>query len=892
MAPDTREVDSEFQAIYISKPGQSREAVPKLRARLSSFPPLGQITQLKTEAVNFYSLLEVDIEDVDSPWQIAIWHAAVGRAWEEKLMVPVDGSDAPISLQTVNSPNTCRLYFGAALPVSSLLNFTLKFRKAPDQPWRWIREEHGIDDGAVLINLEVPQPLRSDDLSSIIHGLNPDLKVESVASQSPGTQLWTLEAHVGPADDAYSAYTDVHIGTPWGNFLRYFALVRHAPPWLGPRHGKSHFTLDKDAVMCSFLSTEGKHLVLLGISGMKNVITLFRSAPSGAVMLHVRNDNAHESTGLVLAAIGDNFESAIAAVMYHARTVVLPAAGVQDELADDFRKLSDDVKPEWMENWYDGLGYCTWNALGQRLTDQKLFKAVEALAKHRINITSLIIDDNWQDVDYNGQGQNQRGWKSFDAEPKAFPKGLKKTVAQLRAKLPSIQHVAVWHALLGYWGGICPSGSLAGRYKTVTVDRDDPSLGGPMTVIDKEDVSKFYDDFYRFLSDCGVDGVKTDVQYMPDTWISAKHRLELTDTYLDAWAISALRHFSIKAISCMSQAPQVLFHQQLPRNKPAMLVRNSDDFFPGVSTSHPWHIWTNAHNTLLTQHLNVLPDWDMFQTDHDFAGYHAAARCVSGGPIYITDVPGKHNLNLINQMSGPTPRGKTVIFRPSVLGRTIDHYTSYSEDSILKIGSYHGKAVTGTPILGVFNTRQRHLTEIIPVSRFPGVISTMKYIVRAHNSGKITPVVRPDSPNAHLTVSLPEKGYDIFTAYAVHQFDSETNGKIFAANLGLIGKMTGAAAIVTNDLELQPTGKVVLDTKLKALGILGLYISSLPSMSIERDFMITILGQAIPLHTVSINKYDNHVVNIDIAEAWEEMELQPGWSNEVEVKVYFDIEYP
>lgn len=56
--------------------------------------------------------------------------------------------------------------------------------------------------------------------------------------------------------------------------------------------------------------------------------------------------------------------------------------------------------------------------------------------------------------------------------------------------------------------------------------------------------------------------------------------------------------------------------------------------------------------------------------------------------------------------------------------------------------------------------------------------------------------------------------------------------------------------------------------------------------------MITILGEPVPLHTVSINKSDNHVVNIDIAAAWEEMELQPGWSNEVEVKVYFDIEYP
>ena len=31
----------------------------------------------------------------------------------------------------------------------------------------------------------------------------------------------------------------------------------------------------------------------------------------------------------------------------------------------------------------------------------------------------------------------------------------------------------------------------------------------------------------------------------------------------------------------MSQIPQILFHSQLPTNKPRLMVRNSDDFFPG-----------------------------------------------------------------------------------------------------------------------------------------------------------------------------------------------------------------------------------------------------------------------------------------------------------------------
>ncbi|KAL8958994.1 MAG: hypothetical protein Q9193_004056, partial [Seirophora villosa] len=54
----------------------------------------------------------------------------------------------------------------------------------------------------------------------------------------------------------------------------------------------------------------------------------------------------------------------------------------------------------------------------------------------------------------------------------------------------------------------------------------------------------------------------------------------------------------------MSQIPQILFHTQLTTNKPRLMVRNSDDFFPGVPSSHPFHIFTNAFNALLTSHLN------------------------------------------------------------------------------------------------------------------------------------------------------------------------------------------------------------------------------------------------------------------------------------------------
>lgn len=520
---------------------------------------------------------------------------------------------------------------------------------------------------------------------------------------------------------------------------------------------------------------------------------------------------------------------------------------------------------------------------------------MDELAKANIKVTSLIIDDNWQNIDYRGEGQFQYGWNDFEAEPKTFPHGLRDTVQKIRSRHPNIQHVAVWHALLGYWAGLSPDGALAKKYKTTVVVREDTDrrllpLGGKMTVVAKEDVSKFYDDFYRFLTSCGIDGVKTDAQFMTDLWMSAKHRRELITEYVDAWTIASLRYFSIKTISCMSQTPAILFHSQLPRNRPTILCRNSDDFFPDVPSSHPWHIWTNAHNSLFTQHLNVLPDWDMFQTVHDYSGFHAAARCVSGGPIYITDVPGEHNVDLINQMTGTTPQGHTVIFRPSVLGRSIDQYVGYHDESLLQIGSYHGHAVTGTPIVGVFNVSTRELTNIIPLDRFSGVLPSVDYVIRAHKTGLLTPPVRTDDPASKVTVSLEEGGYEIFTAYPLSPFDSESLGRVFVANLGLVRKMTGAAAIVSNDYDLDDHGRVVVTTSIKALGVLGIYISKLAKMDIGEDFIATIHGQVIPPHTVSVSKASAEVLEVDVAKAWEELKSTPGWSNEVELKLYFKIE--
>jgi hypothetical protein len=354
--------------------------------------------------------------------------------------------------------------------------------------------------------------------------------------------------------------------------------------------------------------------------------------------------------------------------------------------------------------------------------------------------------------------------------------------------------------------------------------------GGKMLVVAKEDVDRLYRDFYDFLSSTGIDSVKTDAQFFVDELDSADDRRDLIKAYQDAWSISHLRHFSGKAISCMSQVPQIMFHSQLPTNKPRVLLRNSDDFFPDVEASHPWHIFCNAQNSIFTQHLNILPDWDMFQTSHKWASFHAAARCVSGGPIYITDVPGEHNVDLISQMTGNTPRGDTVILRTHTVGKSSFAYNSYDDTALLKVNTYVGMAHTGVSIVGVFNCTQKPITELIGLDQFPGA-EHGSYIIRNHTTGQVTKPTSVDDNKAFVHVELDSRGWEILSAFPLHTYklerghDAAGPADISVANLGVLGKMTGAAAIVNTDSYIErETGRLRIWTSLKVLGTYGTWV--------------------------------------------------------------------
>jgi hypothetical protein len=227
------------------------------------------------------------------------------------------------------------------------------------------------------------------------------------------------------------------------------------------------------------------------------------------------------------------------------------------------------------------------------------------------------------------------------------------------------------------------------------------------------------------------------------------------------------------------------------------------------------------------------------------------------------------------------------------------------------------------------------VVEMLALEDFPGTGKGRRYVVRSHRTGKVTPPLEvigergensSPPPPPLVTVALGPGGYDVLSAYPLTEFiSSRTSGggrrEVLLANLGLVDKMTGCAAVLRTGFEARENGTVVVDATLKALGVLGeyrwdwtaegcsralstheistkeltylvigVYISVLPELSLMDDFMVTILGQPVPIHTVSVCQHHGHILEVDMERAWDEMGLDSGWANEVQVKIYFPLE--
>lgn len=282
--------------------------------------------------------------------------------------------------------------------------------------------------------------------------------------------------------------------------VRWFALVRHSAPWLGPRHGRDRFDLNEDAILVSFMRLDGHHLVLLALSGIDDVLVTIKGDDEGRVVVECRNERPTAGTARLFAAVGPSWNATVAAVFDAAKAFTKSTHPTDQVSADAPEKIMvpDDRQ---MSAWRDGFTYCTWNGLGQNLTPAKIHGALSMLSSSGINISNLIIDDNWQSLDFSGDDNFYHRWMRFEANKENFPEGLKSLISQIRVDHPSIRNIAMWHGIFGYWGGMSTTGDISEIYSMRTFKRRVGIFlgGGEMSTVDGQDAGRLFEDFYRYV---------------------------------------------------------------------------------------------------------------------------------------------------------------------------------------------------------------------------------------------------------------------------------------------------------------------------------------------------------------------------------------------------------
>jgi raffinose synthase len=228
---------------------------------------------------------------------------------------------------------------------------------------------------------------------------------------------------------------------------------------------------------------------------------------------------------------------------------------------------------------------------------------------------------------------------------------------------------------------------------------------------------------YRYLADAGIDGVKVDAQsgigafgagngggpqFARSVVRAAEDSVRAAFSQskvpaansifsrlgLSRPQVSTTKKFGLEGCMCHSSENFLNFYE-------TSTVRASDDFYPKDRAAQTVHIASCAYNSVLLSEI-ALPDWDMFHSKHEFALVHAAARAISGGPIYVSDNIGNHDPTVLARLV--LPNGD--VLRTSLPARpTVDCLFSdvmRDRKTALKVFSVNK---VGGGVVGVFNVQ-------------------------------------------------------------------------------------------------------------------------------------------------------------------------------------------
>ncbi|OZJ02962.1 hypothetical protein BZG36_04518 [Bifiguratus adelaidae] len=689
--------------------------------------------------------------------------------------------------------------------------FTIRYTCKQEEDWTWL-SDGGRDNGKVFVRKSTRMDLREVQWDDLFSGTSTKLLTENIAFDDNNQyKLWQIRHHFQDVPRNSTEYS-IPIGAPKG-LVQYAGLRRHntqVDAFIALFH---HLMLAVGRRGCfPSLVTMCRYVILIPIT-TSGINTYLRSDFDGCLYFHVKPDYDRPEGGarFILALIENDVDpqQVIGQMMRYIVTHVLQAQ----------MPLENDAPSSVFMH---RLGYCTWNAFMFDISEANLLKTVESLKKHEVPVGYLIIDDGWLTL------KNGR-LAAFEADPEKFPNGLAHAISLARKTLPSIQKVGIWHTLWGYWSGTSLDSDMA-KYDPIDISNTG--------LIPAHGVEQFYEDFYAFLHDAGVELVKVDNQAALDKidWgvyeeMQGKPTSPLWILYQSALAKATNKHFDNHIVYCMALTPRYFFdvfsHMDRDPHQPKAMLRNTDDFFPNIPQSHAWHIYTNAMCTLLTSAFpNFILDWDMFETRHAFGDFHAASRAISGGPVYITDHPDKHNETVVRGLVAQNSSGEWLLLRsehPPRLSPSCIFNDAREESPLFKFYNQNND----WRVLAVYNLHSiPKLHAITPDD--VGIIGGQDFAIYFFNDASTWSTLRRAK-----CVLLEERGWELVTFaplshHVLHSVDGNNapSIKVSLACLGLVDKYNGTQPIREANINLPAQGKIIMQVNLQTISAnLAFYVS-------------------------------------------------------------------
>jgi len=539
---------------------------------------------------------------------------------------------------------------------------------------------------------------------------------------------------------------------------RWLALVRQDAYWVRPVWGDSRGSTGKPLQYLLWRREDGQYGLLLPlIDGDLHTTGRLDHGRLTLTASGFGEDGPDERSDLLaFVGVGEDpyalTHEAMAAVADHLRT---------------FRLREQKRTPRFA----DLLGWCTWDCFHQSIDQRRVLAGLRSFAKRGIPVGYMILDDGWLDV--TGDYLNR-----FTPNPTKFPDGLAPLIDRAKREF-GLELFACWHAFEGYWAGINPEGDLAAQYNVVPNEgvirpwMDDPPTQ-TLNLVDPDQIHAFYQQWYEQMRSWGVDMVKTDGQSAVEIFTAGKlGRVSTMKRYQQALQGAAEVHFQGNLIHCMSNGSDVAYHMA-----GSSAWRNNNDNFPKAGpAAQQWHIFSNAYNAMWSRTF-ALPDWDMFQSHQTGAAFHAAARAISGGPVYVSDHPGRQDAALIRRLvtrdgrvlrcdEPALPTADCLMVDPSI------------EPMLLKLFSRNGEV----GVLGLFHCQKEGAT--IEGSFRPSDVPHLaagRYAAYLQQQEELV-LLRRDQKQG---LALEPVGWELVRLSPIHDG---------VAPLGLLEKLNGSAAI-------------------------------------------------------------------------------------------------